>query len=107
MLIVHGFILLKVRQLIGAGKPGFNLEDAYTALFNQEWIKRFTLALCKINLGMIRRKYANFASIGNTGISLDGDSLVSEGKEEKEKLEEDLITKEQWEGFGIITGVLS
>ena len=44
---------------------------------------------------MIRRKFSNFSSIGNTGIQLDGDSLVSEGKEEKERLEDQLQTREQ------------
>lgn len=100
-----GYILLHVKQLIGAGKDNFDPEKAYFKIFNQEWLKWYTLALCKITLGMIRRKFSSFSSIGNTGIQLDGDSLVSEGKEEKERLEDQLQTREQWEGFGIITGV--
>ena len=49
-------------------------------------------------------KFSNFASLGNIGISLDGDSMISEGKEEKEKLEEDLRLEETWEGYGMEYG---
>jgi hypothetical protein len=55
-------------------------------------------------LGETRRKFANFSSIGNTGISLDGDSLLSEGKEEKERLEEKLKEEENFEGSYITFG---
>jgi hypothetical protein len=51
---------------------------------------------------MIRRKFSNYNSIGNTGIALDGDSLVSEGKEEKQELFEELSTNESYDGFPIM-----
>ena len=62
------------------------------------------MAECKILLGMIRRKFAQFNSIGNIGISLDGDQLVQEGKEEKDRLEETLRTEEGYDGYPIIIG---
>ena len=47
---------------------------------------------------------ANFTSIGNTGISLDGDSLLGEGQSEKEKLEEELREEEAYEGSYMCLG---
>lgn len=65
----------------------------------------YSLACAKETLGMIRRKFSNFSSIGNEGISLDGDSLIGEAKEEKDKLEERLRQDEEsGEGFGIVIG---
>lgn len=102
-----GWILLKVNQLIGAGRPGFSIDDAYLkAIQESTWVRWYILALCKIVLGTIREKFENFSSIGNTGISLNGSSLKSEGKEEKEKLEEQLYTKEAWTGYPILTGIV-
>lgn len=101
-----GWILLKVKQLFGASSPNFSIEKAYVKLFNKEWVKWYSLALCKILLGNIRSKFESFSSIGNTGISLNGSDILSQGKEEKEKLEEDLFEKESWAGYGIITGIL-
>lgn len=102
-----GWILLCLKMLKGAATdPEFTIDKGYMKLLNKEWVKQYTLALCKINLGMIRRKYENYASIGNTGIALDGNDLVSDGKEEKDNLEEKLLTQESWEGFDIITGIV-
>jgi len=53
-----------------------------------------------MTLGLIRRKFANVSSMGNANISLDGDSLVSEGKDEKDALEERL-KNETYEGMDI------
>ena len=53
---------------------------------------------------MIRRKFSNFQSIGNTGISLDGDSLISEGKQEQDDLYEKLKSEEDHIGWDIIIG---
>jgi len=55
-------------------------------------------------LGRIRTKFAQFASIGNTGIALDGDALLSEGIEEKRELKETLQLEEVWDGLGISMG---
>jgi len=101
-----GWILLKVKQLIGTGRPGFSSNKAYSALYNKTWVKEYTLALCKIVLGEIRRKFESYSSIGNTGIALNGDALLSEGKEEKEQLEEKLMTFENYSGYGILTGIV-
>lgn len=79
---------------------GSSDENFYTS----PWILDYATAQSKINLGMIRRKFANFNSIGNIGISLDGAELIQEGKEEKDKLEERLRNEECYTGYGIIIG---
>jgi hypothetical protein len=55
-------------------------------------------------LGRIRSKFAQFNSIGNIGIGLDGDTLLQEGITEKEKLDETLRLEESYEGYGILLG---
>lgn len=51
----------------------------------KQWIRNYALALCKELLGYIRRKYNNVPIPGGE-LSLDGDTLVSDGKEEREAL---------------------
>ena len=75
-------------------------------LYDEDWILDYTTAMSKISLGIIRRKLANFGSLGNQGISLDGDSMVSDGQQEKEYLETTLRDEEAHEGLGIIIGLM-
>ena len=51
----------------------------------KQWIKKYTLALCKVLLGSIRGKYASMP-IPNGEVSLDGDTLRSEGAAERDAL---------------------
>jgi len=81
-----------------------NIEEYNESLYDRTWILDYATALSKISLGLIRRKFASFNSIGNTSISLDGDMLVSEGQQEKEKLEEELRDEESYEGSYIVMG---
>lgn len=53
------------------------------------WILKYALALCKINLGINRRKFSSIP-YPNGEISLDGDSMVSDGTVEKETLIQEL-----------------
>jgi len=90
--------------------PGFILIRSYKTvgenadLYENLWVQDYVTALCKKTLGMIRRKFANFTSIGNTGIALDGDSLMSEADTAIEKLEEELRLEETFEGGEILIG---
>lgn len=100
-----GFILCKAYAIEGSQidsnwSPGDSDSDFYTS----DWIFDYATAECKIILGGIRRKFAQFASVGNAGISLDGTELVQEGKEEKTYLDETLRSEEAYEGYGIIIG---
>lgn len=51
----------------------------------RQWIRSYTLALCKELLGTVRSKVESIPMIG-AELRLDGDKLRTEGKEEKEKL---------------------
>jgi len=55
----------------------------------RQWVRQYTLALCKELLGMIRSKFKSVPILGGD-LQLDGDDLKSSGKEEKEKLKTDL-----------------
>jgi len=99
-----GYVLLRAFMVEGSSYDDWSDGDADTNFYESLWILDYATALCKITLGTIRRKFANFGSIGNVGISLDGDTLVSEGKEEKERLDESLKLEENYEGYGISVG---
>lgn len=102
-----GWLLLKCIILRGSTLPGWTLEKSYEILYEEEWVKRYALAHCKIVLGMVRRKFESFASIGNTGINLDGSSLISEGKDELNDLEDMLKNEIQGSNVGFIcTGIV-
>ncbi len=51
----------------------------------RNWIRKYTLALAKELIGIIRSKYASMP-LPNGEVSLDGEALKSEGREEKEQL---------------------
>jgi hypothetical protein len=58
--------------------------------YGRNWIKKYTLALCKQLLGRIRIKVGEINIPGGTTIRLDGESLLSESKEDKDKLIDNL-----------------
>ena len=60
-------------------------------------VKEYSLALCKIIEGMIRRKLQNTPG----AMQLDGDSLVSEGTAEKDKLDSELPTTFKYLRMGL------
>ncbi len=70
-------------------------------LYEEDWIFDYSTSLSKRNLGLIRRKFENFQSIGNIGIGLDGSSLIGEADAELEKLEETLRNEEPFDGYGL------
>lgn len=91
--------------------PGFILLRTYVVdsdnidLYTNVWFLDYVTALCKISLGRVRSKFANFAAVGsNVGLAMDGDALLQEGIAEKEKLEEELRTEEAYEGLDISIG---
>lgn len=64
----------------------------YTGInsIGREWIWKMTLAMCKEVLGTIRRKMKTIPIPGGGDLQLDGDDLVSEGRQEQEALETEL-----------------
>lgn len=85
---------------------GYSTDLTSQDVYDELWIYDYVTALSKISLGYIRNKFANFTSLGNVGLALDGDSMISEGKEEKERLEETLRLEEAYEGYGIEVGYM-
>lgn len=75
-------------------------------LYDEDWIYDYVTAMSKISLGMIRRKFSQFSSLGNQGIALDGSDLIGEGNTEKEYLEQTLRDEEPHEGYGIEIGLM-
>jgi hypothetical protein len=55
----------------------------------RQWIRKFTLALSKELLGIIRSKYASMP-LPNGDVTLDGEALKAEGREEKTQLLDEL-----------------
>mgnify|MGYP003124054226 CR=1 FL=1 len=55
----------------------------------RNWIRKYTLALAKELLGIIRSKYASLP-LPNGEVSMDGEALKGEGREEKANLLEEL-----------------
>ena len=55
----------------------------------RQWIRKYTLALSKELLGIIRSKYASMP-LPNGEVTMDGEALKAEGREEKQLLLEEL-----------------
>ena len=100
-----GFVLLQCYTIEGSTtSTTWAAGDADTDFYGLDWIFDYVFADCKERIGYIRRKFENFASIGNTGISLDGGDMVNEGKEEKVDLMERLKEEESYDGYPILIG---
>jgi hypothetical protein len=101
-----GFVLIKAVMISGSTLEDDweDLDSVDNELYESQWVEDYALAMTKHTLGLIRRKFANFSALGNQGTSLDGDSLVSEAREEMEKLSDDLDKKETYKGYGIYMG---
>lgn len=83
-------------SIYGASNPAnipFGLID-YNSLnpWARNWIAQYTLALCKELLGSIRGKFKSIP-IGDKDLQLNGDDLVSQAREDKEKLTTSLKEK--------------
>lgn len=91
--------------------PGWLLVRAYKIegddgdIYKNDWFIDYLTAMCKVSLGRIRSKFANFQGVGsNISLAMDGDALISEGKEELQNLEERLRLEEPHEGGWIVVG---
>lgn len=72
-----------------SGPSNIPLDNLPFTTINQpgrQWIRQYTLALCKELLGLIRSKFQSIP-IPNADLQLNGESLVSAGKEEKDRLQ--------------------
>jgi len=65
--------------------PFGDLTYANVNSMGRQWVRQYTLSLSKELLGLVRSKFKTIP-IPNTDISLDGDNLVSQGREDKKEL---------------------
>jgi len=71
--------------------PFANIPYANINSIGKQWIRRFALALSKETLGQIRGKFATIPIPGES-VTLNASDLLSQSKEEQEKLREELKT---------------
>ena len=69
--------------------PFQNIPYANINSIGKQWIRRFALSLAKEMLGLVRSKFGSIPIPGND-IQLNGSDLISQSKEEQEKLREEL-----------------
>jgi len=65
--------------------PFANIKYSGINSMSRQWIKQFTLALCKETLGLIRSKFST-VPIPGSDLSMNGAELISQGREDREKL---------------------
>ena len=71
--------------------PFENIPYVNINSIGKQWIRRFALALCKEMLGQIRGKFATIPIPGES-VTLNASDLLSQAKDEQEKLREELKT---------------
>ena len=69
--------------------PFANLPYKSINSIGKQWIRRFSLSLCKEMLGQIRSKFQTIPIPGES-VTLNGTDLISQAREEQEKLREEL-----------------
>ena len=69
-------------------------EDLNTP--GQQWVRRWFTAYCKETLARVRGKYSGNLKTPDSEITMDYQSLLTESKDEKSKLLEELIGPEGW-----------
>jgi hypothetical protein len=72
-----------------SGASNVPLDNLPFATINQpgrQWIRQYTLALSKELLGLIRSKFQNIP-IPNADLQLNGEALVNQGREDKDRLQ--------------------
>jgi len=68
-----------------ANIPFGNLRFSNINSMGRQWIRQYTLANCKELLGLVRSKFAS-VPIPGSDLTLNGSDLISQGREEKDKL---------------------
>ena len=69
--------------------PFSNIKYSGINSMSRQWIKQFTLALCKETWGLIRSKFST-VPIPGSDLSMNGAELISQGREDKQRLSESL-----------------
>jgi hypothetical protein len=69
--------------------PLANIPYGNINSIGKQWIRRFSLALAKETLGQVRSKFGQIPIPGNN-VTLNGDKLITEAREEQKSLREEL-----------------
>tara|TARA_Y100001937_G_scaffold127853_1_gene201373 strand:- start:5630 stop:6904 length:1275 start_codon:yes stop_codon:yes gene_type:complete len=69
--------------------PIGNIPFVNINAIGKQWIRRFALALCKEILGQVRSKFGTVPIPGES-VTLNGSALITEGKDEQDKLRTEL-----------------
>jgi len=59
----------------------------------QQWVRRWFIGLCKETLGRVRGKYSGNLKTPDSELTMDYTSLLTEGKDERAKLQEELMAR--------------
>jgi len=65
--------------------PFGNIQFSHINSIGRQWVRQYCLALCKELLGLIRSKFTSIPIPGGD-LTLNGNELLSQGREDKEKL---------------------
>jgi hypothetical protein len=71
--------------------PFANIPYASINSIGKHWIRRYSLAICKEMLGQVRGKFSGKMPIPGDSITLNSSDLLSQAKEEKQALREELM----------------
>ena len=69
--------------------PFDNVSYSGINQMSRQWIRQYTLALCKETLGLIRSKFSS-VPIPGSDVQLNGSDLISQGREDRQRLAESL-----------------
>ena len=69
--------------------PFGNILYSKINAMSRQWIRQFTMALCKETLGLVRSKFST-VPIPGSDLSMNGADLISQGREDKSRLLEGL-----------------
>ena len=69
--------------------PFGNIQYSKINQMSRQWIRQYTLALCKETLGLIRSKFSS-VPIPGSDVQLNGSDLLSQGREDRQRLSESL-----------------
>ena len=73
----------------GRDVPFGNLTYSNVNSMGHQWIRQYTLALSKELLGLVRSKFSS-VPISEGDLTLNGSELISQGREDKDKLRTEL-----------------
>ena len=70
--------------------PFGRMNFSKTNSVGRQWVREYTLALCKELLGQVRSKFAS-VPIPSGDLSLNGGDLISQGREDQTRLRDQLV----------------